>query len=230
MFASQRSSFYQRLSEVREILSLIHRGESTDITKVPDPPEVVSLRGLFTVHLYSVLEHSIQAGISRGTQLISAESIPMNEYCPGLYMVALDPEFDAFTNAGRGKQFDKRYAFLVKQSCIDIRTLNDTALSSILQNIDMSVLHSVYNAFCLPSQPVPDPRYGLYIDEIKANRNAVAHGRISAFNVGTRWRHDDLKKRFEAIEKTIDHYYDSFHDSIVKRLFVRSDCRKKYLP
>lgn len=230
MFSAQRSSFYQRLSEVRDILSLIHRGESSDITKTPDPTEVISLRGLFYVHMYSVLEHSVQAGISRGAQLISAANIPMNEYSPGLYMVALDPEFDGFTNGSRGKQFDKRYAFLSTQASIDLRAINDNALSSIIQNIDLAVLRSVHNAFCLPNQPVPDPRYGMYINEIKENRNAVAHGRISAFDVGMRWRHDDLKVRFEAIEKTIDHYYDSFHEAIAKRLFVRADCRKKYLP
>ena len=64
MFATQRRESSIRMNELRGLLDVIKLQESSD-PQIPDPAEVLILRGLFYVHLYAVFEFSVNQAVQR---------------------------------------------------------------------------------------------------------------------------------------------------------------------
>ena len=79
MFTTLRGQLIERVQESRQILSLIRRLES-NLPLARDEREVVILRGMFYVCLYSVLEFTMQHVVQDAFQFISDKHVPLNAF------------------------------------------------------------------------------------------------------------------------------------------------------
>jgi hypothetical protein len=118
---------------------------------------------------------------------------------------------------------------LERQISSDICALNDTVFHDQLQNIWYETLADLFEYLCIPSEPVPEGRMRGYIDEIIEYRNAVAHGRQSAAEVGRIKTIEDIEKRLDAMTQVTNHIISCFDDLLTSRRFVASSHRATYL-
>ena len=229
MFTSERLNATNRLTEVRQLLETIKALESTDPLK-PDSTEVLILRGLFYVHLYATLEHSVNQSVERLLRAVIDLKVQTAHFEPLFLGVALDPEFSSFGDTGKSTRWSKRIAFLKKQTSLEETTLNLSIFSMYVQNIWKKDLLQVFECLYINEPIVPDSNLIHYIDEIVNKRNAVAHGRESPVRVGLGTRSSDLLIRLDAISRIITHLIQCFEKHLAHRNFIRIGERAKYSP
>lgn len=220
-----RTEVSLRSSELREHLVLVRALESADPT-VPDTNEVLILRGLYYVHLYSLIEYTINQAVVEALRFIKETSTPYNQLVEDFLPVALDPDFSSFSAVGRkGKNWDRRFSFIRKERSGDACSPNEAVLGYDLQNIWCETLEFVFKCFSISDPVVPDPRFRPFIDEIVNKRNAVAHGRETAARVGRGTRSPDLELRFQAVVDTCNYLLDRFDLYIANLEFVQVHAR-----
>ena len=195
-----------RLAENQKLLALIRKLE----TQAANDKDQVSaenatlLRGLFFVHLYGTLEYSITLSVQVLLQEMTKVCVPYSSFEHLLHVVALDAQFRSLAEPGLKSKWQKRKELLNKQISSESCSLNDTVFQDQLQMRG-------------------------YIDEIVDNRNAIAHGRQSAQEVGRRTTSTDLDERLRATTKVVNHVIESFDDYLEKRHFVDSRHRANYI-
>lgn len=216
MFREQRSSSNARLREVRELLTLIGHLEPQTF-KAPDPNELLVLRGLFFVHLYSVLEFAVTSGASRALTLISEQKIICKSIKPPLLALAADSLFSKIKHSSFLKQIEDRLELLDGQHLSKQCTVREEVFGKYLQNIYPETIEIIFSVLCINKKIVPEDRVRGYICELTNNRNSVAHGRESTAYIGSRRRHIELVTILEAIAAFIDYFYDCLSECIETR-------------
>jgi hypothetical protein len=218
-----------RFAEIRRLFAHI---KNLEISSARDSDsasgEIATiLRGLFFVQLYGAFEYAVSLGVQVLLQEITKVAVPYCGFEHLFHSVALDAQFRSISDTG--SRWIKRKSLLEMQSSNDICALNDTVFQDQLQNIWYETLTDLFEYLCIPSKPVPDDRIRGYIDEIVGYRNAVAHGRQSAMEVGRLKTVDDIDKRLDAITRVADHIIECFDDLLVNRRFVASSHRPNFL-
>lgn len=227
MFASERLNATNRLTEVRQLLETIKAFESTDPLQ-PDGTEALILRGLFYVHLYATLEHTVNQAVEKLLNAVSALDVKMAHFEPIFLSVALDPEFTSFGDTGKNRRWAKRIVFLEKQTSLDDAKLNTSIFSMALQNIWKQDLVDVFACLYIKEPIVPEETLIHYIDEIVNKRNEIAHGRQSPVIVGRGTRSPDLLIRLDAVSRIIIHVIDCFEKHLKDLNFIRVEDRAHY--
>jgi MAE_28990/MAE_18760-like HEPN len=220
-----------RLAEVQRTLALVEKLEASAANE-NDPvsaENAATLRGLFYVHLYGALEYSITLSVQVLLQEMTKTTVRFSDYDHMLHAVILDDHFRSLAEPGLKLRWPKRRELLAKQISSEPCSLNDTVFQDQLQNLWYKTLHSIFEYLCIPRQAVPEDRMRGYIDEIVDNRNAIAHGRQAAQEVGRRVTSTDLKERFDAITKVVNHVLETFDDYLETRHFIAPSHRAPYL-
>lgn len=219
MFTEQRSSSSSRLREVRELLTLIGRLEPQNV-KNPDPSELLVLRGLFFVHIYSAIEFSVTSGVSRALALIGEQGIITNNFKPQFLALAADNLFSKLKYSGYLKQIGHRLDLLGGQHLSEPCTVKEEVLGKYLQNIYPETIETIFSILCIKRNIVPEERIRGYLYEVTNNRNSVAHGRESTVFIGSRRRHLELVKIFEAVSAFVDYYFDCLAECVDTKAYV----------
>jgi len=217
----------ERVDESRKILSLIKKLESTSPLE-PDEREVVILRGMFYVCLYSVLEFTLQNVVQYACQLISDKYIPLSCLSNSFHSVALDSEFKSNRDVNEKKVIAKRLELLEKKTSSEVRSIDSALLSMYLQSVDSKVIRLVFRCFCIAPDFSAVNRELLYVTEVKDKRNSVSHGRESAYLVGKSTRFADLQIRFDAIQTIINFIIDKFEISLKNKDYIAPEFQDRY--
>lgn len=227
MLTLVRRQTSQRILEVRQTLTVIRSLESSDPLK-PDPPEAISLRGLFYVHLYAAFEYAVTNAIQALLVQVSHLQVDLRHLEHLFHAVALDADFTSVGTVKGDKKWLRRRELLSRQLSTDKCAPNDSAFSMYLQNIWYATLEDVFLALCISGPVLPDPGLRGYIDEIVGKRNEVSHGRESAGHVGSGTRSPDLAIRLDAIIRVVDHIFASLEAHVVNREFITASHRPQY--
>jgi len=227
MFTTLRGQLIERVQESRQILSLIRRLES-NLPLARDEREVVILRGMFYVCLYSVLEFTMQHVVQDAFQFISDKHVPLKCLSNSFYSVALDGEFKSNRDVAEKKIIKKRLELLDKQSSNEVRLINSDLFSMYLQNIDLDTIQLVFKCFCIAEEFSSVSGELLYVSEIKNKRNMIVHGRESAYFVGQSTRSIDLEIRFNAIQTITNFIIDRFEISLQNRDYIAPVFKSSY--
>lgn len=221
---SARAEVLTRFKELRAHLEVIKSLEIDDPLQ-GDPTEALVLRGLFYVHLYSILEFTINQAVQSSINSIRDCGPQFTEVTDRFLGIALDPEFMSLSGSTK-KNWEKRRVLLDKLSSPQSCSLNDGVFYYDLQNIWYETLEMVFNCFGMVGAPVPDDSYRKYWDEIVEKRNSVAHGRETASRIGRGTRSPDLEIRLDAITRTCDHLLDRFELYLANYEFVKISARR----
>lgn len=220
-----------RFSEVRKLFAHIQSLDSKATTE-QDPvsgENATILRGLIFVHLYGAFEYAVTLSVQVLLQEITKVSVPYCEFEHLFHAIALDSDFKSVSDPGSKDKWHKRRLLLQRQASTEMCTLNDTVFHNQLQNIWYETLSDLFEHLCIVGAPVPENRMRGYIDEVVDYRNGIAHGRLSAREVGRGKTIEDIEKRLQAILEVVNHILNCFDDLLANRKFVELSRRPSYL-
>lgn len=223
---AQRNEVLSRLIEARLTLDLIIQLEAAPPAQ--DNPTVLSLRGLFFVHLYACLEFAVNHATQRVLTLISAYEVEYRHFSPRFHVVSMAGGFMAIRDAGRGKKWSKRIEFVDQIFSEDKCVVSAAVFSDELQNVWVKTISELFDCLGIDAPPLPDMAYAGYIDAIVDKRNAVAHGRKSASEVAAGSRSPVLKRNWEIVSETIEHIFNTLTDYLDSYQFIAAPARATY--
>lgn len=228
MFESASQLSTERLQRVRAILQLISELESTDPMR-PDSEQVLALRGLFFVMLYGYFEHSVSDRVRILTIHLADLRVPTAHLSGRIRSIIAHSRFQEIEDSGvTVPRWKKRIRLLDFLDSTDVQPIDESVFSSSMQNIRYATLDLIFEAFGISAPPTPNPGWRGYIDELVEKRNAVAHGRQCATEVGHSFRSGELVKRVEVIAGLVSHLEHVFREFAEGRSFIVGTHRARY--
>jgi len=190
---------------------------------------LASLKGFFFVHLYGYLEFSASQGLQIFLQEIGTLNVSYAHCEQVFYSVVLDAQFKSVTDkSSKNKKWSSRCELLGKQSSADACMPEDTIFADSLQSTGLKTLQEVFHTLNIAAPPVPTPRLGALVEEIKDRRHEVAHGRVAPENVGGAFTLQDLKDRMDGMELVVRHILDVLEAHYQARGFVAAQHQLAY--
>lgn len=186
------------------------------------------LRGLFFVSIYGVIEYSVTEAVQNFITFLSSSRVEYRHLLHVLNVVALDPELSSARDAGEKKKWETRRAIFTPLTNQSICAVDNTVFGSFLHNVWPRTIEEIFLCLGINKPATPSPREVTYLKEIVEKRNAVAHGRETATDVGEGLTADELQKRLDATYIASVHVLDAIEEHAVSLSFVRPDFHAKY--
>ncbi len=190
---------------IRHISNLENDNQNSDLIKIQ--------KGYLFVSLYSSIEYTITNVVSKYLEVLAQEQLKPMEYKKYLLCAVLDSKFNALIGSGKRKLWDRKKEFfdaLFSDSPADI---DDSVFPTDGINISIKQLQDIWIIFHLDGQAVPDGFNAWVLNEIKEHRNAIAHGREKAADIGGRYTTETLKRRVKDIEALCFHIVLCFKEN-----------------
>lgn len=218
-----RANSRERFSEVHINLSYIESIEpNTEAT-----PEIKIMRGLYYVHLYSVLEKSLNETIEQTILLIKSKNIKNRHFSTLFNVISLNSKMQSFKQCGYKEYFDRSSDIFEGVDSESIFDISNTIFSQNLQNIWYKTIQDTIRSFGATPISV-EPRVRLTIDEVVDKRNAVAHGRETPIVVGERHRCNVLRTKTQEIQMVVEQIISTFEDYIADYKFLKPSYIQEY--
>lgn len=225
-FTAVKKTTSSRFSEVQIFLNFITSEEPNNPTEITSA-NVKIMRGLFYVHLYAAIENSINELVEKSILLINSKNVKNNHYTLIFNTISTIDKLQSLKDCSHKNFTNRSIALMQEIGSRNIRGLNETVFAKQLQNIWMSTVLEVYNAFGI-KKPNFDPRVRATIDEIVEKRNAVAHGRESAQSIGERHRSDILRQKLSITQTFTNQVIDDFENFYNKKKYLKPIMKKYY--
>lgn len=226
-FSIVKGNARTRFSEVRMHLEFIESLESATVTDLPSS-QVKLLRGLYYVHLYAVLEKTINEMVEQSLLLIKNDSVRNRHFKTEFNVVSLHPKMQGFKAAGYKDFFLKSIEVFGALDSDAPAEINNTLFYTNLQNIWFGTLTQVLQCFGIAEFQI-EPRVRLAVDEVVDKRNAIAHGRESPVVIGERYRSDVLRQRTQEIQLVADQFIDVLETYTSQREYIKEHYRSGYI-
>lgn len=177
-------------------------------------------KGLFFILLYGTVEYTVTQCCMTFISHIKEKPYLALDYKNKLVSIILSSEFEAFSACGAKEKWNKKSGVIDSLYSRDRSRLSETTFPGEVSNIGVSQLRAVWEYFHLPGEPFADKR-NINLDEVKNNRNTVAHGRRSAENVGKGYTTRDLEKKLKAVENLCGYVVEAFEYSCENKHFLK---------
>ena len=196
----------------REVGSRIVEGKVfLSISSITDS-EAATRRGLLFVQLYGVYEYAVRSSVQGALDHIRSESLSCSDLQRSLLSLVLDPIWMSAGTAGPERRWEARIE-LIDEMASDqpLVTLSDTILPSDGSHYRVRQLHTIWRVFGIQEPVVPEQRLSGRIAELVENRNAVAHGRRTAREVGGRLSQQEMDNRVTDTETIANYVIDTMN-------------------
>jgi hypothetical protein len=212
MYDDLKISTAQRIVEIREIIDFIKPSIPAPPTNTPR--HLNTLKGIVYVQLYGLIEYTVLQLVSQTIGYINQANLKLSEIKPQLYSLALHTNLDSLMHANTVK-WDKRHD-LFNNIEIDSKVL---ILNNLLptdgKNITDSQVRSICNAFCITEPYYPNVRYPTILKEIVGHRINIAHGNLTAAEIGSAVEISRLELRLTEVSNFCSHIINVFDDYII---------------
>ncbi|MGE6283416.1 MAE_28990/MAE_18760 family HEPN-like nuclease [Aeromonas media] len=227
MFDTTEQEIRDRVRQSKEILALISKLEGGDTSKLEkDAGEVDAIKiqkGFLFVSLYSSVEYSLTASAACFlTQLKIQKRKPL-EYHRYMLCTILNADFNSIRDCSKKNLWDKKSDFLDALFSDEPSEIDVSIFPSDGINISDKQIKDVWYFFNLPGNYLPENNVRLILGEVKEHRNAIAHGREKAINIGSRYTLETLKKKEEDIEKICFHIINGFKTAFLSSAFLANN-------
>lgn len=214
-FSLVKSQSSARFNEVLQNLAAIEAlDETTLISKIN--------RGLYYVHLYSALEKTINEAVEQALILIQSRSVKNKHFKMHFNVISLQHKLQGFKSCGYKEYFNKSSDIFQNITSDDIFPLNNTIFSQSLQNVWFKTIQETLTFFGANDLNL-ESRIKYTIDEIVERRNAVAHGRESAAQVGEKHRATVLRTKTNDIQLVADLFVATFESYINNSSYIKDE-------
>ena len=200
MFDTCRGEVQRRILANKQFLSM------AETIRATSQRESAACRGLLFVQLYGVYEYSVKSGVQAILSFIRRDALAPIDIHHQALTLALNARFDSMSSVGPWKTWEKRLELVADlESRLPIQSLVDTAFPADGSHFRARQLQTIWSIFGITGSMLPESRFIGRIDELVENRNAIAHGRRTADEIGSGYSIDDMGKRVEDIEKISIH-------------------------
>jgi len=206
MFHIIQRELGERMLVARNFATHVHSLEMAGL------PLAATFKGLTFVQLYACYEYVVRGSVQAMLSAISAESPEFRQLKAHVLSLALDARFEATSNCGPRRRWETRIALLDEATSANpASAIPDTAFPSDGSHYRVRQLQTIWRVFGITEPVVPEPKHNGRIDELVENRNAVAHGRRTAEEVGRRYSHQDISDRIDDIDAICLHVLTTVH-------------------
>ncbi|MDE4175768.1 hypothetical protein PXK01_16520 [Phaeobacter sp. PT47_59] len=168
----------------------------------PAPLEIRSLRGLWLVNLYGVMEKSVNMIADEIVNCIINDAVASSSLKPSLHGVFHFPKIQALKSCGDRAVIEKSLELLRASHSAENVKLSSSPLPDKLQNVDAETIYLLCDLLSLKGHEIEVGRRGR-LNNLKERRNAVAHGRETPHSVGGRFNFEGLQDLFRITSEEV---------------------------
>lgn len=218
-FENAQIEIRERFSEANSLLVFLRANGPAPLQ--PTSENIKSLKGLWLVSIYSAVERSVNAVMEAALEVISNHNNKSIDCIPSLHSIFHFSGIKSIRECGRNKIFDKS-AFLFKATHSDtVMKVIDNPLAESLQNVDATTVSWILGLFGAPDITVSVPSIGR-VNALRERRNAVAHGRESASEVGERYTIQELENIYNAADEIITAFLLNLSDYCTNQHYLKN--------
>jgi len=205
-----------------ESLSLLnHIRSNSPVDFTPLDSLQKTMRGLWIVSLYAAFERSANAIVEAAIAEIAAHGAPSINFAPSIQGIIHYAKVQAVKDCGQGTVFDKS-ALLFSAAFSGAPVDNfENPLAERMMNVDGKTLKWLAGLFGAGSFEVEGADLGR-LGALRERRNAVAHGREPASNVGERYTLSEMANLYAAADRVSMAFLLVMKDHCIERRYLRS--------
>ena len=220
MFSSVEQETIARLRQSSELLKLIKELEPEDETIDSDIFKIQ--KGYLFVSLYSSIEYVITHVVGRYLELLKHEPKKPMEYRRYILCSILNSNFSSIRDCSKKIIWDKKASLFDALFSDDLASIDESVFPTDGLNISYKQIQDIWKFFHLSGPELPNGVSYLLLKEIREHRNAIAHGREKAADIGGRYTPVTLSKKVKSIEKLCLHIIEAFNSSYSNEEFLVS--------
>lgn len=218
-FASAKNEMRERFTEAMALLIHIRQQSPEDF--VPLDSVQKSIRGLWLVSLYGAFERSANAIVEAAIEEISSHRARSIDCMPPIQSIIHYPKIQAVKDCGSRSVFDKSVSLFNAVFGGTPLPVFDNPLADQMQNVDASTLTWVAGLFGLEGVDITQADRGR-LNTLRERRNAVAHGREAASEVGERYTLDEMNNLYTAADRATTTFLLALTEHCTRRLYLRA--------
>jgi hypothetical protein len=218
-FASAQDETRERFTETLTLLNHIRQQSPEGFTPLDNIQK--SMRGLWLVSLYAAFERSTNAIVEAAIMEVASHGSRSIDCAPEIQSLIHYSKIQSVKDCGANSVFDKSVIlFRAVFSGAPLSTF-DNPLAERMQNVDGGTLLWVARLFGLESLSIaPDDRGRLNM--LRERRNAVAHGRESASDVGERYTLNEMNNLYTAADRASTAFLFAMKEHCIDKLYLRA--------
>lgn len=157
-------------------------------------------KGLAFVQMYAVYEYTVVTLVRSAVDAITAHRHPMKDLTPWLMALFLDPELRSLQDSPPKSAWEARLKLFNRVFSDNPASVNNTILPIDGSHFRSSQLKLIFRVFGIKRLPAPRKRHLGRVDEVVDARNAIAHGRETAENIGRNHTRADVLQAFRQMQ------------------------------
>lgn len=217
MFETTRNGSMDRLSQATAILNSIKLLE--DKNEVAE--SVKTQKGLAFILLYAALEYTATSIVSEFLRHLKSETINNNNLNMFYLTVTLDANFKSLLGCSDKTFWSKKTSLIEAVYSADAAKIDETIFPATGANIAFDQLEQIWKIFHLPGSPLPAGVAVFHLTELREHRNAIAHGRETAANIGRRFSSEALTARYNLLSLLCEHLITTFEEAVTTKAYLK---------
>ena len=181
-----------------------------------------TMKGLFFVHAYAIIEYSIHSTVGKTIQTINSQLITLSDIQCIMLSLALNSQIGSIKDVGRNKLWDRKADLFKELDSNPLVNIDGTLMPTDGRNITTSQLYSIWNVFCIGLPIVPRPELNSRINEITENRRSISHGRNKPEEVGRRYTDTEITRINRDVNEFSYYVVDTFTDYCARELYKKN--------
>ena len=204
MFRAARAEIAERVLEGSQFLRILSRLGPAEAR------EAATCRGLLFVHLYGIYEYAVRASVQGALDFIQNESLSCADIRRSALALVLHQEWTSTCESGPSRRWSGRNQLIDKMlSKSPLGALDNTLFPTDGSHFRCRQLWTIWGVFGITLPIVPQPQLQGRIDELVENRNAIAHGRRTAHDVGRAHSDADMVARVRDTDEISSYVIDT---------------------
>lgn len=221
MFSDIDKETTDRLAEAKWYLDNITESHSS-------PQEIFKeklYKGSFFVNLYGAIEYMVCSLVSRVIDNINEDQhVQVTHLKSSLLSLLLHSECEALYQAS-DKKWIKRLVLFNRIKNEEKSSIINTLIPAQSGNLKRQQIEQICEVFGTEFPAISNPDVGYKLSTIADNRNAIAHGRKTACEVGSQYTKDQLNGYYIAIQEYCLYLNQQFYQYIENKHYVKPENR-----
>jgi hypothetical protein len=219
MFSGTEQEIRDRIRQSKDLLELVKILEPQD--EYIDSEIFKIQKGFLFVSLYSSLEFTLVSVVGRYLELLKQQPKKPMEYRKYLLCTILNANLSSVRDCSKKNLWSKKADLFDSLFSDEEALIDDSIIPTDGVNISHKQVQDVWKLFHLSGDPLPTSVNILLLNEIKDHRNAIAHGRKKALDVGARYTTSTLTEKERAIEGLCFHILETFKSSFENKEYLK---------
>lgn len=218
-FENAQIEIRDRFAEANSLLLFLRENGPEPLQPTSD--NIKSLKGLWIVSIYSAVERAVNATIEAALEVISSHNNRSIDCIASIHSIFHFSEVKSINECGKGKIFDKSASLFQASHSESVLRITDNPLAESLQNVDAKTMLWIINLFGASDLTITPASIGR-VNALRERRNAVAHGRESASEVGERYSFEELTNIYNAADEAVTAFYLNLREHCINQRYLKT--------